>query len=131
MNPTPRSHPLNPRGLALVHMMIATGITSALIVGAGLYVAYQSVGHTGENPWRTTVEELDELHHQVLEYRRVHCRLPPSLAALSGATPQDPWGNPYVYRPRNDGTFMIYSLGSDGTPGTIEDVHLNARWIAR
>lgn len=29
----------------------------------------------------------------------------------------DPWGNPFQYRARGDGTYELYSLGADGHPG--------------
>lgn len=42
----------------------------------------------------------------------------PYLSTRGGAVPNDPWGNPYVYRsPGERGPFDIVSLGSDGRPG--------------
>ncbi|MGZ2256659.1 type II secretion system major pseudopilin GspG [Roseobacter sp. A03A-229] len=45
--------------------------------------------------------------------------------------PQDPWGNPYVYRsPGADGAFDLVSLGADGAPGgegTAADIPLGGR----
>ncbi|GGO98749.1 type II secretion system major pseudopilin GspG [Stakelama pacifica] len=34
-----------------------------------------------------------------------------------GEMPQDPWGNPYVYKTGGPGGFTIVSLGKDGKPG--------------
>ncbi|NLZ44399.1 MAG: type II secretion system major pseudopilin GspG [Clostridia bacterium] len=39
---------------------------------------------------------------------------------LNGPVPNDPWGNPYVYRypgERNPESFDLYSLGADGREG--------------
>ncbi|HHU82637.1 MAG TPA: type II secretion system major pseudopilin GspG [Firmicutes bacterium] len=39
---------------------------------------------------------------------------------LDGPVPEDPWGNPYVYRypgERNPESFDLYSLGADGREG--------------
>lgn len=61
-------------------------------------------------------------------------RRPPGFAAWNGpylkggAVPNDPWGNPYVYRaPGERAAFNIVSLGSDGQEGgtgTASDISL-------
>ena len=114
------------RGLARVQMVVATGLLSAAIVGAGFYALYSTAETSNENEWRTTVEQLQLLHEMVRDYREACGSLPPNLEAVTGGkTPVDPWGNPYVYRQRGDVAFAVYSLGIDGEEGTIEDVHLN------
>lgn len=114
------------RGLARFHMMMATGVLSAVIVGFGAYALDSTVETNSENEWRTTVDELYLLHEMVDEYHHVHGELPETLATiLDDRVPIDPWGNPYRYERRGDAAFTVYSLGSDGEPDTIEDVHLN------
>ena len=116
----------NDRGFARVHMMLATGVLSALLIGAGAWALYTQLDLENDNEWRTTVEELQLLNDLVLDYRSAHGQTPESLEDVTeGRTPVDPWGNPYVYERHNDSAFTVYSLGCDGQKDTIEDVHLN------
>ena len=42
---------------------------------------------------------------------------------LEKKLPNDPWGNPYVYRtPGTYGDFDIYSYGADGSDGSEDDI---------
>ncbi|HSV72233.1 MAG TPA: type II secretion system major pseudopilin GspG [Chthonomonadales bacterium] len=43
---------------------------------------------------------------------------------LKNGLPNDPWGNPYMYRiPPEQGTdYDVYSAGPDGQPGTSDDI---------
>ena len=37
--------------------------------------------------------------------------------------PDDPWGNPYEYRPEGTDSYRIISYGPDGNPGSDDDLH--------
>ena len=45
------------------------------------------------------------------------------LGPVTDQVPADPWDNPYEYSSNNDGTFVLYSLGSDGQSGTDDDIY--------
>lgn len=48
---------------------------------------------------------------------------------LKKELPNDPWGNPYVYKsPGRNGGYEILSLGSDGSPGGAEDAKDVTSW---
>lgn len=48
---------------------------------------------------------------------------------LKKELPNDPWGNPYVYKsPGRNGGYEILSLGSDGALGGIEDARDVNSW---
>lgn len=66
-------------------------------------------------------------------YAHARGELPPSLDALTTADPRtgepyieriplDPWTEPYVLRPGEDGAFTIVCGGPDRIPGTSDDI---------
>jgi general secretion pathway protein G len=40
-----------------------------------------------------------------------------------GLDQTDAWGNPIVYEAQNGGSYVLYSPGPDGKPGTEDDIH--------
>lgn len=41
---------------------------------------------------------------------------------LTEKVPQDPWGQPYIYKKTGTRDFEIYSVGADGVEGNEDDV---------
>lgn len=115
------------RGLARFHMMVATGVLSALIIGLGAVGAYEAVEAASENEWRLTLDDLERLEAMVDRHSLEEGTLPDDLEEVVGCTPVDPWGTPYVYERRGETGYVVYSLGSDREQGTIEDVYLAGR----
>jgi hypothetical protein len=94
----------------------------------GLGLAYVSNARTLE-----AQAGVNQLQGLVQLFQVMHDRLPGALDELSQPldglgyvteqVPGDPWGHPWEYLPRDDGTFALFSCGPDGMSGTDDDIH--------
>jgi general secretion pathway protein G len=120
------------RGFTLLELLVVIAIIG-LLVG---YVAPRYFSQVGKSEVQVARAQIDALEKALDQYRLDTRRYPTAeqgLAALitrpaneanwSGpylkrAVPNDPWGQPYVYRtPGRNGEFDILSYGRDGKPG--------------
>jgi general secretion pathway protein G len=120
------------RGFTLLELLVVIVIIGLL---AG-YVAPRYFAQVGKSEVKVAKAQIDSLEKALDQYRLDTHHYPSAehgLAALvtrpasepnwagpylKKAVPNDPWGNPYVYRnPGQKGEFEIVSLGRDGKPG--------------
>ncbi len=121
------------RGFTLIELLVVLAILALLASLVGPQVLNQLSGAKTKTA-RLQIKDFE----QALEMYSLDVgRFPSNDAGLqalvrkpSGATgwngpylkknelPEDPWGNSYQYRyPGEHGTFDVYSLGADGSPG--------------
>jgi general secretion pathway protein G len=120
------------KGFTLLELLVVIVIIGLL---AG-YVAPRYFAQVGKSEVKVAKAQIDSLEKALDQYKLDTHRYPSAehgLAALvtrpasepnwagpylKKAVPNDPWGNPYVYRnPGQKGEFEIVSLGRDGKPG--------------
>jgi len=113
----------------LVEMMITVGVVGALATIA--IPSYQ--GYVEQSKRTRAITDIATISLYLERYYTVNFSYPPSLAALGGDQPNDPWGNPYRYLaidivpPPNLGAmrkdknmvplnsdYDLYSMGPDG-----------------
>lgn len=121
------------RGFTLIEVLVVLVILGLLMSVVGPRVM-KYVGGAKTDTVKMQIEELaaalDMYHLEVGRYPSQNEGLDALVAEPAGATrwqgpylrksrvPQDPWGNPYVYRmPGQHGAFDLISLGADGQPG--------------
>lgn len=130
------------KGFTLIELLIVMIILGLLasLVGPRLF---QHVGKSRQNTARAQIELLGTA---LDAYRLDVGRYPDTEQGLDGLrrqpsgvdrwngpylprdTPQDPWGNAYVYKsPGDHGPYDLTSLGADGRPGGEgEDTDVNS-----
>ena len=126
--------------LELLVVMVIIGMLAA-------YVGPRFFAQIGKSEVKATRAQIDALEKALDQYRLDTGRYPTSeqgLAALmaqpagvtrwSGpylkkAVPNDPWGNPYVYRqPGEHGEIDLMSYGKDGQPGGTGEAEDIGNW---
>ena len=119
-------------GFTLLELLVVIVIIGLL---AG-YVAPRYFSQVGKSETQVARAQIDALEKALDQYRLENRRYPSAeegLAAigpyLRKAVPNDPWGQPYVYRAGGvAGEFELVSLGRDGKPGgTGDDADIGAR----
>jgi len=119
-------------GFTLLELLVVLVILG-LLVG---YVAPRFFGQVGKSEVKVAKAQIKALEDALDQYRLDVGSYPTSeqgLAALNTqptgearwqgpylkkAVPNDPWGNPYLYRvPGEHGELDLTSLGKDGQPG--------------
>lgn len=128
-----RSAPIAVSGFTLLELLVVMVIIGLL---AG-YVGPKYFAQVGKSEIKVAKAQIVALDKALDQYRLDTGHYPTSdqgLAALNAAppnepkwdgpylkkaVPQDPWGNPYVYRipSEHGGDFDLYSYGKDGQPG--------------
>jgi general secretion pathway protein G len=116
-------------GMTLVEIMIVLTIMAGIMA----FAAYSVVGYLKSAKVKNAEGEVNQLRGFVNTFLVMHNRLPNSLDELSqpidglgqvtDRVPNDPWGNTYEYTKRNDGTFVLFSVGPDGQGGTDDDIY--------
>lgn len=117
------------RGMTLVEIMIVLTIMAGIMA----FAAYSVVGYLKSSKIKDAEAEVNQMRGFIDTFRVMHNRLPQSLDELSeevdglgqitDEVPNDPWDNPYEYSGGNDGTFVLFSAGPDGSTGTEDDIH--------
>lgn len=120
------------RGFTLLELLVVVVIIGMLVA----YVAPRYFQQIGKSEQTAALGQIDALGKALKTYRLDTGDFPPAqmgLAALTtrpdsedrwngpyleSAAPNDPWGNPYVYRvPGANGDYDLFSYGKDGKPG--------------
>lgn len=124
------------RGFTLLELLVVMVIIG-LLVG---YVGPKYFAHLGKSEVKAAKMQMSALRKALDVYRIDVGSYPESQQGLSvlitapqGSTkwhgpyleksiPNDPWGNPYIYRnPGENREFDLISLGADGRPGGAAD----------
>ncbi len=76
---------------------------------------------------------MNQIRGFIDTYRVMHNSLPDDLqdleqeeglmGAVTNNVPDDPWENPYEYTKSNDGSFILFSRGTDGQSGSDDDIY--------
>jgi general secretion pathway protein G len=123
----------NSRGFTLIELLVVLAILGMLAALVGPQVLNQLGGAKSKSAGiqiRDFEQALELYKLDVGRFPRSNEGLEALVSQPSGATgwngpylkkdevPEDPWGNPYVYRsPGENGAMDIISLGADGRPG--------------
>jgi hypothetical protein len=114
--------------LAAAALLIALGAFGSVVLshwrsGRSLIVA--DAGRSKESYARdrlcVSLMQLGKADLAVQEFRVEHGRLPQDLGEVLGKPVRDAWNNELVYRPNEDGTYVIISPGPDHLLGTADD----------
>jgi general secretion pathway protein G len=135
--------PYRLQGFTLLELLVVMVIIGLL---AG-FVAPRFFAQIGKSETKAARAQLDALEKALDQYRLDVGRYPGNeqgLAALverpAGLTrwsgpylkksvPQDPWGQPYIYKsPGDHGEFDLLSLGKDGQPGGAGEAEDITNW---
>jgi general secretion pathway protein G len=135
--------PYRLQGFTLLELLVVMVIIGLL---AG-FVAPRFFAQIGKSETKAARAQLDALEKALDQYRLDVGRYPGNeqgLAALverpAGLTrwsgpylkksvPQDPWGQPYIYKsPGDHGEFDLLSLGKDGQPGGTGEAEDITNW---
>jgi len=116
----------NNSGFTLIELILVTVIIGLL---AGMVVANYG-GVLFRSSVRIAQGDIANLSNQVMRYAiDNNDTYPRSLTDLEPRyireLKNDPWGNPYQYRPPTNvelADFVIFSAGPDGIPGTDDDI---------
>ena len=119
-------------GFTLLELLVVIAIIGLL---AG-YVGPRYFGQIGKSEVKAARAQIDALEKALDQYRldvgnypgteqglNALISAPPGVARWAGpylkkGLPNDPWGNPYVYKsPGSHGEFDLLSYGRDGNPG--------------
>ncbi|MCK6438975.1 MAG: prepilin-type N-terminal cleavage/methylation domain-containing protein [Planctomycetes bacterium] len=100
------------RGFTLMELMVVIVIIGILAGGA----VFMFGGYTVDARYSKASTEISKLQEFIATYRLKKGRIPQTLEEVKessgekGFPMQDPWDQPWIYDPREDG----YRLGSDG-----------------
>lgn len=125
----------NERGLTLVELLVVVVLLGLIFTVIGSNVFSKGEAAKAE----LNMSRMNSLKQEISRYRLTFNSYPTSLedlirpnaqvqqsgrlfsAILKEEELKDLWGNPYVYKPENDGrTYALTSFGSDGMPGGID-----------
>jgi general secretion pathway protein G len=127
------------RGFTLIEIMVVVIIIAILAA----VVVPNVIGHVNDARISAAMADIKNFDGAIDSYHLDIGSLPPSLDALVSKQaagnspkwngpylknqtfiPKDPWGNPYIYKvPGDQGRdYDISSAGSDGQPGTGDDI---------
>lgn len=131
------------RGFTLLELLVVMVILG-LLVG---YVAPQYFSQVGKSEVKVARAQIDAFEKALDQFRLDMRRYPTTEEGLQAlvqappnapnwrgpylrkAVPQDPWGNPYVYRsPGEHGEYDLLSYGKDGRPGGTGDAADITNW---
>jgi general secretion pathway protein G len=121
--------PASRPGMTLVEIMIVLTIMAGIMA----FAAYSVVGYLQSSKVKDAEAEVNQIRGFIDTFRVMHNRLPESLEELerqidglgqiTDTVPNDPWDNPYEYSKRNDGTYVLFSVGVDGQSGSDDDIY--------
>lgn len=127
------------KAFTLLEMMMVMAIIAILVGG----VIGLTKNFSGGARIQKAESEMQSLAAHLLQYKNLAGRFPSSEQGLNAlvskpssapkprrwnqslkSVPNDPWGNPYIYKmPGKDtSTYEIISLGNDGQPGGDDDI---------
>ena len=119
------------RGFTLLELLVVIVILGLLAA----YVAPRYFSQVGKSEVQAARAQIDALEKALDQYRLDTRRFPGTEQGLQAlverpageahwsgpylrkAVPNDPWGNPYVYRNAGGDSVEIVSYGRDGRPG--------------
>jgi general secretion pathway protein G len=129
-DPTPMTAaPKRQSGFTLVELMVVVVILGTLIALVGPNI-WNMLFQSNEAAART---QMANFGSAIDNYYLVNKKLPGNLDDLTQTDgrnphpyidkiPDDPWGNPYEFRPTDRKKYTIRSNGEDGTPDTEDDI---------
>lgn len=103
------------RGMTLMEVMIVIAII-LLLMGALTFGLAQMFGEAQSDTARLMISRINE---KVRIYQVKKKKLPDDLAEIYRGedVPNDPWGNPFVFRKGGPKGYDIISYGADGKEG--------------
>lgn len=113
-------------GFSLIELMVVIAIIAMLATAVGV----QMFGALDEGNMTTAKTEIKNFKTALLAYKIAFKKMPTTEQGLQAlvdnpkrkfldatSIPNDPWGNPYVYRLEGGSNYTIISYGEDGTSG--------------
>ncbi len=116
------------RGMSLVEVLIVLTNMASIAGVVGVF----AVGALGDAQEREAKIEAGNLNSMVEQYMIMQSppQLPNTLEDLTKGrnpvtkkVPNDPWGNPYIYRTSGSRDWTVFSTGADGQEGTEDDIY--------
>src|SRR5262245_35718089 len=114
-------------GFSLIELMVVIAIIAMLAAIVGFNV----MNALGKGESAAAKQQITQFKTALISYRMAFKKFPSTEEGLrvlvenekgekfldQKEIPNDPWGNPYVYRLENGSEFVIVSYGADGQEG--------------
>lgn len=113
-----------PRGFAIGGMVI--GAVGSVILGCFAFVGY-GMSQSGLFKFFDVIRDYEAFEQRASSLRASQNEWPTDISALNlpSESMMDPWGQPYEYAVRPDGSgWTLSSIGPDGAPDTADDIVL-------
>ena len=115
------------RGMTIVELMIVLTIIASIMGVVGFYV-FGAIDRANVKEAQIEIANLTQMVESYYltsdpkQFPNELEDLAKGPSKLTEKVPQDPWGQPYIYKKTGTRDFEIYSVGADGVEGNEDDV---------